>query len=702
MMRNKFSIVLIIAPVFLFLFLSGCLTKSINIKKGKELLTVGNYDEAVEYFKIALKEDPNSVEIRVFLYRAKLNSYYYHLLLARKYKDLKRRDMAIKEYKIALGIFPLNIKLMNEFDSYVNKKKVKKKEFKSTIKPPIILKIDIGQKVSLNIKSGTPITKIFKILGKSYNVSFIFDKDFRDFPYSIEIEDIGFYEVLNQLCMIANARYRIVDRSSILIYPNQTFKRRTFDLRGVKIFYLINIKPEDAKRLLMNVFRDQQIMVQEDKTLNCVIVKASINALMEVEKFIKSIDKERSEVELDVEIFEINRNIISRIGADFGSILSTISSGKLKDDGTINPLVDMSKLKDTNFLITLPSIALNLLGTTDKNKIIAKPNLRGIDGEEIHFMVGDEIPVPQTQFGAYAAGGVTTVPQTSFGYKKVGVDIKLTPTIHGNNEVTIKIKLSIDFVTAYVDQKFPVLGKRELENIIRLKEGETSIIGGFIRDEIRGSLNGIPGLSRIPILGRLFGSSEETIRQTDLFFSITPRIIRKVDLTERDTETIWTNSRTSSRSFSEPRTVSPDQGPGREDPRARGRIQRNTIVISPSRRRVPVNKTSFFTIRISSNSNITSLAVSGSVSGGKASIDELNTNFFKSDKVKIMKNTSGNSFDIGYSFLDGPVKNNILAQLKVKFNEKGEYYIKINNATAYTKDRKNVEINTTTARIDVY
>ena len=305
--------------------------------------------------------------------------------------------------------------------------------------------------------------------------------------------------------------------------------------------------------MIQIVFRDEQILIQEDTNLNAVVIRADYNTLAEIERFLVKIDKEKNEVELNVEIMEINRSIINKIGADFNNGVFSIAGGSAADDGTVSKTMNFNDLGSTNFFLTIPSVAMNFLEADANNKIIAKPNLRGIDGEEITFMVGDEVPVPETQFQAIAAGGINSSPVTTYRYRNVGVEIKITPFIHQNNEVTLKTKLTINFISSGATSSFPTFGKREIENKIRLKEGETNIIGGLIRDDMRGSLNGIPFLDKIPLLGKLFGSSEKTISQTDLIFSITPKIIRKTPISARDIETIWGGARTPAGGMTPPR-----------------------------------------------------------------------------------------------------------------------------------------------------
>jgi type II secretory pathway component GspD/PulD (secretin) len=698
MLNKKFAIhfsgITILFVIAAMLLMSGCAFKSMRYKKGIEQLHRGTYDEAVKNFEEAYKENP-SHDLRVMLFRARLGSYYHHLALARTLKSENKKDEAVKEYKIALGIFPGNKKVKDELDEYLEVKKEKPLPFKSTIIPPVTLDIDSTETMSLNLRS-TPITKIFKVVGKSYGVNFIFDKDFRDFVYSIDIEQIGFYEILNQLCMIGNAEYRILDKTSILIYPNTTFKKRTFGLKGVKVFYLENTKAEDAKKLLMTMFRDQQIQAQEDTTLNSLIIKGDFSALREIEKFLNSIDKRKSEVALNIQILEITKSLINAIGLDYGdtqSPISSITAGTVGSDGALNSTLNFNDLKNTSFFLTIPSAALSFLESSDNSKIIARPNLRGLDGEEIKFLVGDEVPVPQTQFQAGAAGGFNNIPVTTYQYRNVGVEIKLTPMIHRDNEVTIKIKLAFNSI-AGTENGFPIFGKREMENVIRLKEGETNIIGGFIRDEVRGAMRGIPGFSRLPIIGKLFGSGGKNIKQTDLVFSITPRIIRQVDVGEYDKETIWSDTQISPSGAGAPRR--PDREPtGRPS-------GSNSITISPGKRRSPVNTPAFFTLRLNTSANLQSLSIGGSISGGKAVIEDLKANFFGKSKVDVLKNHSDTSFDLGYSFPEEKVRYNVIAQLKVKFLEKGNYTIDITNVSAMSKERQSVEIKGASAEIEVY
>jgi type II secretory pathway component GspD/PulD (secretin) len=703
-LKNILRLAFLLIALFAF---QACLTMTANIRQARELFNVGEYDQAREILARAVLENPKNAEIKTLLFRSQLNSYQAHLFQARARRKANDRQAAVLEYQKALAVFPGNVQLREEFDAYANPQKALKEEkTKPTVVPPVQLNIKKDEKVSLSLKN-TPITNIFKSLGKSYNVNFIFDKDFRDFMHTLEIENTTFFEILKVLCMISSSQYRVLDPNTVLVYPDIFAKKKSFDLRGIKTFYISNIKAEDARKMVQTVFRDEQLLIQEDPNLNALVIRADYNSLADIERFLTKIDKEKNEVEINIEILEINRSLINKLGADFGTGVFGVAAGGLGSDEKISSTMNFKDLGSANFFLTIPSVAMNFLESDSNNKILAKPNLRGIDGEEISFMVGDEVPVPETQFQAIAAGGINSSPVTTYRYRNVGVEIKITPFIHQNNEVTLKTKLTINFISSGASSSFPTFGKREIENKIRLKEGETNIIGGLIRDDVRGSLNGIPALARIPLLGKLFGNSEKNIIQTDLIFSITPKIIRRTPVSRRDNEAIWNGiEQPASRGALAPQEEEEEENPeeAAAAPEEDATAANDLVTISPNQANVPVNSDAYFSLRVQSESQLASLSLNGGVNGGNCEIVEIKSDGLDEKDVKVLKNISGNSFDLGLSFNKESAQTLAAAffQLKIKFLSKGKFILNVGNVNAYDAKRNKVEISGASCPIEVY
>ena len=142
--------------------------------------------------------------------------------------------------------------------------------------------------------------------------------------------------------------------------------------------------------------------------------------------------------------------------------------------------------------------------------------------------------MPITTFSPIATGGVAQQPITSYDYENIGVNIDITPRTHFDNDVTLALTISVTSISGEGFGDIPTFGNREVKTQIRLKDGETNMLAGLIRDDERRMRNGIPGLSDMPGVGHLFGHSSNERTQTDIILMLTPRIVRVLDLTEDD------------------------------------------------------------------------------------------------------------------------------------------------------------------------
>jgi general secretion pathway protein D len=142
--------------------------------------------------------------------------------------------------------------------------------------------------------------------------------------------------------------------------------------------------------------------------------------------------------------------------------------------------------------------------------------------------------VPVTTFQPIATGGVNQQPITSFNYENIGVNIDITPRTHHDDDVSLAVKVDVSNISGTGFGNLPTFGSRSITTTIRLKDGETNMLGGLIRDDERKVLSGVPGLSDIPVVGRLFAYNRLETQETDIILTLTPHIVRVLDLTEAD------------------------------------------------------------------------------------------------------------------------------------------------------------------------
>jgi general secretion pathway protein D len=174
------------------------------------------------------------------------------------------------------------------------------------------------------------------------------------------------------------------------------------------------------------------------------------------------------------------------------------------------------------------------LRTDGDTRVLANPQLRAVDGESAQAEFGERVPVPITTFTPIATGGVPQQPVTTFQYENIGVNIAVTPRVHHNDEISIALQVRLGTISGEGFGGLPTFGNRSVDTVLRLGDGETSLLAGLISDEERTSLNGTPGLASLPVIGRIFGANRKEVRESDIVLMLTPRIIRRADVTMED------------------------------------------------------------------------------------------------------------------------------------------------------------------------
>jgi general secretion pathway protein D len=175
-----------------------------------------------------------------------------------------------------------------------------------------------------------------------------------------------------------------------------------------------------------------------------------------------------------------------------------------------------------------------LLKQDTNTRTLANPQLRTSEGMPAQARFGERVPVPVTTFSPIATGGINQQPITSFNYENIGVNIDITPRTHHDDDVSLALKIEVSSISGAGFGGLPTFGNRSISTVIRLRDGETNLLAGLIRDDERRVLSGIPGLSDLPLVGRLFAHSRRETQETDIVLTLTPHIVRVLDLSEED------------------------------------------------------------------------------------------------------------------------------------------------------------------------
>jgi general secretion pathway protein D len=508
-----------------------------------------DYDRAVVEYTKVLRADPNNRNAKIGLDRAKLRASNDHFNRGRRLAATGKYDQALVEYELAAELNPTNGEIdeqlratRNQLRSKVAVSREGKTQLEALVErtrdmPPIgsDLPPDVKMPGSLVFRDASS-RDVFLAIARFANISLGFDPTFREAPITVDLRNSTLDRALSQVADATRAFFQVTGPGSVLVIPDTPAKRREYEEEVVKIFYLSNADLKETMDLLRVVLDARRISPVTGT--NALSVKDTPERIAAASRVLAAIDKARPEVVIDVELLEVDRTHLLEYGLQIASPGSPGINGSVTVAADNNNTLTLQKLKNLSqsdiLLANLPGLYYRLLKTDGSTRILANPQLRTTEGVPALARFGEKVPVPVTTFAPIATGGIPQQPITSYNYQDVGVNIDITPRTHHDDDVTLALKVVVQAISGTGFGNLPTFANREINTVIRLKDGETNMLAGLIRDDERKSMNGIPGLSDIPVIGKVFSYSHTESTQTDIILTLTPHIVRVLDLNESD------------------------------------------------------------------------------------------------------------------------------------------------------------------------
>jgi general secretion pathway protein D len=442
------------------------------------------------------------------------------------------------------------------------------------------LRLNFGQQSSLR--------DILNFIASASGINITYDAAYVDKPYSVTLDGVTVEEALHQVLSANQYYYKVVNPRTIIVIPDQPQKHQQYDDLVLKVFYISHADATELAQLVNSVMRipamPVQPMVMPNKTANTITVRATAPVMDVFERLIRANDKPRAEVVLDVEILEVNRNRLKRYGINLSAYaLNLLFSPELAPPNTTAisapPPFNLNTISQgvstSDFYLGVPTAVVNFLESDIYTKTLAKPQLRGAEGDKMTLNLGSEVPVLSTVFGAAAAGGFATIPQSSFNYRPVGVNLEIQPRVTYDGEIILTLSVENSSIGASVDvggQSAPSFTSRKVTTKLRLREGEANLLAGLVRQDTGRNRQGLPGIMRIPGIKQLFSGNEDSSQDTDIVMLITPHIVRSHELTSEDVGSIFIGTQANVGLSGPPQLIAPmpEAVPGATVPPATG------------------------------------------------------------------------------------------------------------------------------------
>ncbi len=506
----------------------------------------GDWDAAVLRYMELVTADPSDLRYRAGLLRAKTQAAHAHFEQGRKLQEAGRNRDAMLEMQRAVQLDPTNQYALTELE------KLRTRIESSDRGPKTISQLKDEARGAepmppvLNPRSDEPITfdfpeasfmEIYRAIGQAFGFNIVFDPRLRDAPLAspIELREVTALEGLEILMQSLGHFYKVLDEQTIMILQNTPANRQAYEDRIIQTFYLSNSDVKDVMTILRSLLATRFIAANE--RLNAIVMLDSVEKVKVAERIIEQSDKAKAEVVIDVELLQINTSKLQDLGLSLDSNTLGISLDIGGEDVPLR-MSDVESLNQNNWVLSVPGFLFDFVKRSTDAQILAKPQVRITEGEEASFSIGDRVPIPVTSFNTANTAGSNVVPITSYQYQNVGIEVNITPRVHHNEEVSLDLDIEVSDLSGQIGTQ-PIIGSRNIQTSIRLRDGETNFLAGLIRTNESNTQDGIPGLSEIPVLGRLFSRRASDNTRTDIVLTMTPHIIRRADITEQDLAPIW-------------------------------------------------------------------------------------------------------------------------------------------------------------------
>jgi general secretion pathway protein D len=526
---------------------AGCAAGA-AFRAGERAEQASDYDRAVVEYTNALRANPDDLNARLALDRAKIRAAQAHAARARRFAASDRFDEALVEYQLAAELNPTDVQIDAAIREVRQKLRAKdavsrggKTDLQMIIEraraaaPPGLELPAAKLPDSLTFRSASS-RAVFRAIAQFGGLNILFDPAFREETIDADLRNMTLEDALSAVNSVTRTFYRVSSQRTVTVIPDTPAKRREYEDSVVQTLYLSNADLKEAIDLLRIVVDVRQISAVTG--LNALALQDTPEHLAAAARLIAAIDKAKPEVVIDVELLEVDRSRLREFGLQVASPGSDGIAGSLDVNRANLTLQDLSQLSRADvFVAGVPGIYYRLLKTDNNTRILANPQLRTSEGVAAQARFGEEVPVPSTTFAPIAGGGINQQPITSFTYRPIGVNIDITPRTHHDDEVSLTLRIELSSISGTgigVTAGLPTFASRQITSTIRLKDGQTNMLAGLIRDEERTVLAGMPWVSDIPLVGRLFARNRKESMQTDIILTLTPHIVRTLQVSEAD------------------------------------------------------------------------------------------------------------------------------------------------------------------------
>jgi general secretion pathway protein D len=547
-----------------------------NFKRGMQFEQAQQWEKAAQEYALAVAASPSDTEYQLHFRRAVFNASQSYMTKGKALAEQGDYVGAYNAFRQSYGLDPVNDLAAQEMDRMLRLQR-EKEGAENPRTAPATFRGQAGVRPTQadgqadavpnsrteqlqTVQYSGDLEGLIRKLADELSLNVVFDQNFSQVKRTVNIKwkDITPARALDYVFLSQGLFFQKLDRRTILVADQS--KRPMYQQLVLRTFYLFNIKPEEAVRLLQgslpaNSGRQPQFI--PNTTTNSITVRDTSENMRIIEKLLASVDKDRAEVVMEVSIYEITRTDLLQIGNQIGSAttlgnLGGIQPGSVLVGGARQIANGASGLfpLSTGLGLLIPSTALSAVQGKTNTRLIFSTQVHAFDDEKSETRIGAKVPVQTAAVfnglstGTPAPGGTPNQGVTNPGvfgngfpviqYEDTGLVLDFKPKVYPNQDV--QVTMNIETKDTNGDSLTPTFTQRKISGVARIPNGKTMMIASISQDRESNGRTGLPLVGLIPILGRLFTAPRKDNTQSDIVITMTPRVLRAPEILPSDSE----------------------------------------------------------------------------------------------------------------------------------------------------------------------
>ncbi len=564
--RNFTALLMIFCLLSISAVAAGTKKGEKEFKEGMKHETSQEWDKAVEQFALAVTANPKNAEYRLHFQRAVFNASQMFVQRGNALAEQKDFVGAYNAFRAAYAYDPTNQLAKAEMDRMVRMQEeqtgikagsngslqLTKTSYNRGDRNEDVKPVYVSQKLQTvgNYKYAekSNLKDAIKLLAEELDLNVLFDRttfaQAREF--SINLRDVSAARAMDYIFKQEGLFFQKVGPKTIIVAAQE--RRQFFTELVLRTFYLANANPDDVSKIIQQAIPVQpgrtQTFVQVDKSTNSLTIRDTEENIKLMAKLINSLDKDRAEVVMDVNIYEVNKKDLLQLGNQVGTVgtlgaLGGFTGGLATGSDALNAatnLIGKGLLNQAmGAYLSLPSSTISALQTKSDTKLIASTQVHAFNNEESMARIGQRVPVKSAQYFTGNNNTSNGVVGDVFNYEQVGLTLKFTPIVFPNQDVQVKMSIESKDVSGEQTET-PTFSERSITGTARVQNNKTLLLASVAQGITDKSRVGLPILGLIPVLGRLFSTPSNSSRQVDIVIAVTPRVLRAPVILPEDEE----------------------------------------------------------------------------------------------------------------------------------------------------------------------